>query len=217
MLLKNNVPASKIYVNLSEPFETEILYAFGFSHPDVLDARSYPWLQAKTVYGFKFHDAFNSITPDLVSNVRQEMLKRFGNKGNSGRKRLYISRADAPSRRITNEEVVVEYLSSIGFEKLQPALLSVEHQVTLFSQAECIVGPHGAAMSNLTFCQKDCCVIELFPDNYKIDLYKKLADAVGVSHMFLGGDNMSSIDDYWSDRHKDFSVDLVRLKSLLPI
>ena len=178
----------------------------------VLPARKYPWLWAKTVYGVKFLDLFNTLTPDLVSYVRQVMLEKFGgnNKSckNNGSKRLYISRSDAHGRRITNENTIVEYLLSIGFESVYPGKLSMEEQVSLFSQAECVVGPHGAAMSNLTFCQKGCSVIELFPDSYKIDLYKTIAGAVGAVYMSLGGENMSSMDDYWTYQHNDFSVDL---------
>jgi hypothetical protein len=220
LLIKNNVSFNKVYVNEDKDFQTEILSAFGFDSLHVLPARKYPWLLAKTVYGVKFLNSFNTLTPDLVSYVRQVMLEKFGgnNKSckNNGNKRLYISRSDAHGRLITNENTVVEYLSSIGFERLCPGQLSMEEQVSLFSQAECVVGPHGAAMSNLTFCRKGCSVIELFPDSYKIDLYKTIAGAVGARYVSLGGENMSSMDDYWNHQHTDFSVDLSRLKSLLP-
>jgi Glycosyltransferase 61 len=86
-----------------------------------------------------------------------------------------------------NEDEIVHYLSSIGFERIYPGRLSVEEQIRLFSEVEYVVGPHGAGMTNLTFCQEDCKVIELFDDRYKVKIYRTISKAIGLSYMSLGG------------------------------
>jgi capsular polysaccharide biosynthesis protein len=66
-------------------------------------------------------------------------------------RRLYVSRARAARRRLVNEEQVRLWLSLRGFETVEPESLSVAEQIALFSEASHIVGPEGAALTNMIF------------------------------------------------------------------
>ncbi|MGV3524996.1 MAG: glycosyltransferase family 61 protein [Candidatus Sericytochromatia bacterium] len=79
------------------------------------------------------------------------------------RRRYYISRQDAQQRRVRNEAELLPLLAAWGFECLQLTGLSLRAQIQLFSQAEWVVGPHGAGLSNLLFAPSDCRVLELLP------------------------------------------------------
>jgi capsular polysaccharide biosynthesis protein len=76
--------------------------------------------------------------------------------------RLYISRnADASNRRIANEAELLEVLVPLGFRCITMSEHSVKEQMGLFSKADVIVSPHGAAMSFLVFGSSDTTVLEL--------------------------------------------------------
>ncbi len=81
--------------------------------------------------------------------------------------RIYISREDATVRRVTNEDEVVDLLAEWGFERYKLAELSYAEQVTLFSDAEAIVSPHGSGLLNQIYAD-DATVIELFGPKHSI-------------------------------------------------
>jgi len=92
-----------------------------------------------------------------ISNVSSETVK-------SPPTRIYISRQNADrGRRITNHDEVVSLLKSVGFEEVVLEQLRFDQQVKLFSEAEMVVGAHGAGLSNIVFSQ-DTAVLELFPE-----------------------------------------------------
>ena len=76
-------------------------------------------------------------------------------------KRVYISRNDARQRKVTNETELMSILNQFGFEKYQLTQLSILDQVALFSNADLVVAPHGAGLTNILYSQ-DLSVIELF-------------------------------------------------------
>lgn len=75
-------------------------------------------------------------------------------------RRIYISRSGALKRRVTNEEAVMGLLSEWGFRRYRPETLSFAEQVTLFSEAEAIVAPHGSGLMNQIFAD-DAVIVEL--------------------------------------------------------
>lgn len=65
-------------------------------------------------------------------------------------KRIFLSRKGG--RNIVNIDEVSDVLMQYGFQFLSPENYSFEEQVQIFQDAEVIVGPAGAAFSNLIFC-----------------------------------------------------------------
>jgi len=101
------------------------------------------------------------------------------------RKRLYVSRRDAPKRRVLNEDAVIDFLLGRGFEIVCPGNLSFSEQIALFSQAGIVVGPHGAGMTNMVFAPADATLIEFFGDSYINGCYWALTNLRGQTHAFL--------------------------------
>jgi hypothetical protein len=77
-------------------------------------------------------------------------------------KRIFISRKDAPKRKILNEDAIFKLFETKGFVRYELSKLSVAEQILLFNQAEMVVGEHGAGMTNCLFCQPGTKVIEIF-------------------------------------------------------
>ena len=82
-------------------------------------------------------------------------------------RRLYLTRGDTPNtRRYVQEAELWPSLERRGFVRLDAGSLSVQDQIDMFSSAEVVVAPHGAALTNLVFCRQGVRVLEMFANDY---------------------------------------------------
>ena len=113
--------------------------------------------------------------------------------------RVYVSRDDADRRRVANEEHMFAVLSELGFSRVVLSELSVPEQAALFADAEVIVAPHGAGLTNLTYAS-DPVVFELFPEGDIRGQYYQLAKILDFEYHYLvsktvGGDLQVDIEE----------------------
>lgn len=94
-----------------------------------------------------------------------------------GRK-LYVSRRHS-SRGFANEEMLEDFLSLSGFEVIYAEQLSVMEQVKIFSEANVVVGNHGAGLSNIVFGPRRQLVVELTSRHNMNDCFRGLARCQG--------------------------------------
>lgn len=102
-----------------------------------------------------------------------------------GRRRLYISRRDAPTRFATNEDEVFALLARHGFERVAMSEHDTQAQARLFAEAEIIVGLHGAALTNLAFCHAGTRVVELFQQGWFTNAFYHLALIRGMRYGYV--------------------------------
>ena len=105
-------------------------------------------------------------------------------------RRLYVSRGQTKhTRRVENEAEVLAVLEPFGFEAVDPGALAPAEQVRAFAEAEYIVGPHGAGLTNLAFAAPGAAVVELFAGDYVNECFWALASTVeGLRYRYLVGD-----------------------------
>jgi hypothetical protein len=141
-------------------------------------------------------------SPWAVSWLRDRLLNglRFENT-----RLLYVTRRDARSRRIVNEERIVKFLRRQGFEIICPGELSFSEQVRLFAQARVVIGPHGSGLTNMIFAPRNALLIELFPENYINGCYWALANACSQTYGFLAG----------TPDGTNFQIDVYKIEALL--
>lgn len=120
-----------------------------------------------------------------------------------GTGRIYISRANAEGRHVVNEKELLTALSAYGFERYVLEDLSVGEQVALFSNAEAVVGPHGAGFINLIFADEPT-VVELF-GSYINACFFAIAAGMDCDYGFVTGEAVG--DDLRVD--PDAVVDLL--------
>ena len=89
-------------------------------------------------------------------------------------RKLYIPRLS--KRVVLNEKDLLGLLE--GFEVFDPGQHSFAKQIKMFSEAEMIVGAHGAGLTNLLFAPEGCRVLELFPGMGGTPAYFCLANAL---------------------------------------
>ncbi|GAC1385091.1 MAG: hypothetical protein NVSMB48_21540 [Marmoricola sp.] len=107
--------------------------------------------------------------------------------------RLYLSRGQQPNtRRYVQEPELWPELERRGFVMLDPGALSVQEQINTFHGAEIVVAPHGAGLTNLTFCRPGTRVLELFAPNYvHLGLWTICESVGGIDYRYLIGDGPS--------------------------
>ncbi len=99
---------------------------------------------------------------DLIARVAARLRAAFGaNPIARPRRRIFISRSQAASRRIVNEADLVPVLERYGFEIHRFEKLGFEHQVQLMGNAQVVASLHGAGLTNMLFMPRGGLVIEL--------------------------------------------------------
>ena len=101
------------------------------------------------------------------------------------RRRLYVTRRDALTRRVVNEDDVVAALSPLGFETVELEGMAVVEQALLFASAELVVGSHGAGFSNLVFSPTGSGVLEFEVKEDFSPSYEILANHRGLRYRRL--------------------------------
>jgi capsular polysaccharide biosynthesis protein len=121
------------------------------------------------------------------------------------RRRIYVSREDAASRRLLNEDAVLAALAPHGFEKVVVSTLPLAEQLRTFAESEAIVAPHGGGLTSL-LAARNATVVELFGHDYVNGCYYAMADQLRLPYWYLVGR---------SGRSADFTADVDRLIATL--
>ncbi len=105
-------------------------------------------------------------------------------------RRIYVTRGTTRhTRRVDNEAELLAALEPLGFECIDPGVLAPAEQVRAFAEAEYIVGPHGAGLTNLAFAAPGTAVVELFARDYVNECFWALATTVeGLRYRYVVGD-----------------------------
>ena len=147
-----------------------------------------PYLQPRADRTFRADRLLVPSTPnqdlDAPRSATEWLRKRLPPSGRTGTpRRLYLSRGQQPgARRYLQEPELWPRLERQGFVTLDPGTLSVQEQIDVFHNAEVIIAPHGAALTNLTFSQPGVRVLEMFAASYVHLGLWTIAEAVGGVH-----------------------------------
>lgn len=102
-----------------------------------------------------------------------------------GSRKLFITRRGARTRRLINEDRVLEVLGP-DFELIEAEALSVREKASLFSEASLVVAPHGAGLTNILFCNRRTAVLELVHADSPPSTYRRLAGLLGHQYIAVG-------------------------------
>ena len=156
-------------------------------HPDkIIESDQISYLQASSLIVPSFPSPVGWTVPSTIQFLRNLFLaatltqKQYPT-------RIYISRNRARYRRVLNEPEVIDSLRRFGFSSIEMETLSVQEQTDLFAQAEIIIAPHGAGLTNLIFCKPQTTVVELVSPHYVRHYYWVISQQLGLKHYTLQG------------------------------
>lgn len=95
-------------------------------------------------------------------------------------KTVVISREDAPDRRLLNEDEVMDKLRDYNPESVILSNHSLSDQIALFRDADLVIGPHGAGLTNLIHSESTA-ILEIYGAKHN-GLFYSLAVGQGLPY-----------------------------------
>ena len=112
----------------------------------------------------------------MPSSLAVDFLRKsFPSKKGDFPRRVYLQRGETRDRRVEGEEALMTALAQEGFVALDCGALGICRTASALSQAEWIVAPHGAALTNMAFAPTGCRILEIFNPSFTNPCYRMLA------------------------------------------
>ncbi len=204
-----------VFTHCPHQYQIDSLEILGVPVDKILESVDYPNLKAKQVIVPSLAQEY-SLSEWKCQYLRQAFLNPKITPKIPQYKRIYIDRNKAAYRRILNNEAVVQLLEQYGFQRVYLETLSILEQVHYLNAAEVVVAPHGAGLTNLTFCNPGTQVIEIFSPGYITPLYWFLSNMCNLEHYYIMGERLPDDDNpKISPVTRDICVNLSQLERLL--
>ena len=189
LLEMHGIEYDKLYVSISKRYQKEFLIDIWGIDPNKIIEIKDPniFIQADmlivpsmiydlaVLFSDSEHHAGHYTHPLITKYVREKILANLNKKINFGdysfHKRVFISRKDAPFRKIINEDDLFKILETRGFKSYVLGQLSVVEQISLFHNAEVVVAEHGAGLTNILFCKPKTKIVEIFQALIPVDYW----------------------------------------------
>jgi capsular polysaccharide biosynthesis protein len=215
MVLSQGIRTNCFFVQAKHGFQRETLRLLGIANNQLINTEDYEFVSAKELV-VPFHEiGWRMEYPKWVCDfLRGAFLRIATPEGLADpMRRLYISREDAQWRRVINELEVMQVLEPLGFRRITLGQATFPEQVRLFQDAEVVVAPHGAALSNLVFCQPGTKVIEFQP--LKLDsCFFRLSCCCGLQHYYIRS-STGPADPV--NNHQQITIDMTDLRKTLEL
>lgn len=119
-----------------------------------------------------------------IKFFRESLLGKLSIAHVAGRERIFMARRGI--RRDYNQDEIFEISAGFGFRKVFMEDMSLREQIDLVSRSEFIVGPTGAAWTNLLFCQPGTrCLCWMAEESKGFSGYSNIAKFVGAEMRYL--------------------------------
>jgi capsular polysaccharide biosynthesis protein len=196
------------------PYEAASLAAMGVPLEKILYVNTSDRFQIDHATIPSMDDSSKAIAPWKV-RVLRELRDTFSNGVHDSPRRLYISRRSAAVRRVLNEEKLRPLLREAGFKMLELEALPWREQVRLFSHADVILAPHGAALANAAFCRPGTLIAEIAARD-SLKCYLRLASSASLPYRLIEGTPETKTDKAFRAReNEDLTVDEDAIRDLL--
>jgi len=190
-------------------FQRESLETLGFGPDKIIEISALECVQfEELICSSAPRGTASTICPGWIVDEYRKLLPN-NTQTHARKKRLYVSRKDASSRKLVNEDAVIALLERYGFESVQLSHYNFHDKIALFQQSECIVGLTGAGLTNIMFCDKGTKLLELFPPSFIHYLYSSIATHLDFDYQYLTLKNASSLsrfNKYFGDLRGDLDL-----------
>jgi hypothetical protein len=185
-----------VYVNHKENVNSEVLPAFaveslercGIAASTIVTAPCSGDLNVMTINDWRYapRPASYAFLRDLYADALSDNPARSS--------RIFVDRGTTrQNRQLRNSGEVAAILERrYSVKRVMMDNLAIPEQADIFHNADLIIAPHGAALTNLAFCRPGTKVFELFSPNFLLGFYSDLARATGLHHVGVIGE----VDDH---------------------
>jgi hypothetical protein len=208
---RSGLPIDRFYAPIHTRFQRETLALLGIPRERIVPATCHTHLAPARLVVSSVQGSLSRVKTDFLF---QRLTAHVGPWAGPA-PRIFITRRGP--RSIINEKEVLRALRPLGFEPYRLEGMRLADQISLFSRAECVIGPHGAGLTNLAFCRAGTKVAEIgtpyrpWPFFYEIahhrglDYHLHMASPVRIRHF----NPQTAVGD------SDLRVDPVELRNVV--
>jgi capsular polysaccharide biosynthesis protein len=166
---------------IKKKFQYQTLNILGIKIKHCINAMMFRHIKVRELYVTTHPNPSSKKVPYwIILLLKKKFLKKKLLKKNYNKfKKIYIDRSDSDSnvkdfRKIVNENLVKVFLIFKGFKIVRLSDYDFIEQVSIFYNAYCVIGLHGAGFANIIFCKKNALVMEV-KSNTTNNIIKNLA------------------------------------------
>jgi capsular polysaccharide biosynthesis protein len=152
---RSGIAIDRFYAPIRHRFQRETLSLLGISRDRIVPATCHAHLAPSRLVASSLHGGISQVKTDFLFRRLTAHVAPWAGPA----LRIFIARRGP--RSIVNEREVLRALRPLGFERLRLEGMPLAEQIAVFSRAECVIGPHGAGLTNLAFCRPGTQVIEI--------------------------------------------------------
>lgn len=170
-----------------KPWQAETLKFVGLSEDKILTEPC----RAETAHVAVLTRRVPGVPAETIAWVRKTFMNKEPEPG-SGTRRLFVGRGQSNTRAMMDEESVADALQrEFGFEYVVTSGMTFAEEIELFGQAEAVVGPYGAALTNILFAPVGAKVLELtaYDNDFSIaGCYEEMSAVLCHQHGSIRGE-----------------------------
>jgi capsular polysaccharide biosynthesis protein len=119
--------------------------------------------------------------------------------------KVFVSR-QAQDRLLLNQEAVEAVMRGRGFAIVDPGRMTLAEQISLFKGATTVVGPLGAALTNIAFCPRGSRVVALTAQSFPDTLFWFLSQHCGHDYREVRGLDASGTPEEHGSWNAGFTI-----------
>lgn len=136
---------------------------------------------------------YNSLHSFIIENILIKSIDKIPDLIKF--KKIYVSRRDALNARILiNEEEIEKSLKQNGFQIVNSSYYSDMELLSIFKNAEIVIGPLGSGLLNLFFSKNLKLLISLSSEFYYEDYLKQILSFKSCKHLHIVGETIPAYD-----------------------
>ena len=182
--------------NVKKKFQTDSLGYFNISKNKILDGSEITHLYADkiTIPGHPYwelgkhqFETVANVDKDILKSIREIFLKDYDSNKYKKNENIFIDRSDSifNHNKLINNLEIIDYLKKREFIIIKLAELSFNEQIKIFNKAKIIIGSHGAALTNLIFCEPSTRVIEIGNPHFDCDVFRNISNIQKLNYSFI--------------------------------
>ena len=176
-------------LNKKIDWQIKILSMIGVSSNKILSAKQYRHIKATRVISVTHPWYLEGYIQEQVANIPDwiiyELRAHFLNKNISKKNlKIFIDRSDSKFKhcKIINNNELISFLENKNFQIVKPEKLSLNQQIDIFNNAKIILGGHGAALTNIIFCEKNTNIIEFIPSSHPSRKCERISKILNLNY-----------------------------------